>query len=335
MKRLTPTFNFFDQVVQNEAIEDAERLEDWDPYRDNNYSTSSSPGARAGSLPPMYPGRHALDTLNMYMDDASDHEEPPATASPPGGVAVALEAATISTDPEHRTPAEARGRADTAVSTNSHEAQDSPSDSTDSSGSSGSGSIDLNECNAEQRAALYEQAYSDVTCTLRDFCVPDQYNAYPKHAPEILSAFLEHATFTVKVWANYDSYTRKLYRQPSRVDSCGKLQLPAKQRKYLNTFSRVQFSNIVMEVGTPFRTLAKIRLKAVNGELEVGGSLCKDVHSPHQRLKRVVVEAMKRIKEDGVVGEQYGLTLKDLGLIAKEFVYLPKNQRDIWEYFEN
>jgi hypothetical protein len=41
--------------------------------------------------------------------------------------------------------------------------------------------------------------------SLKHFAPPPQCTQYPDFAEDILEAFLDHATFTVKIWVNFDA----------------------------------------------------------------------------------------------------------------------------------
>lgn len=341
------TFDYLTKA--DEADGEDEQLEDQDQRVDNyNNICSSSPTPHAGisvlqlerdraeSLEaPTFPGWHARDTLDTYINDLSDNEDPPADESPPGVVAMVNETATISTSIERSTtPSDPNATTGTRPSNNGHKARGQPRSSSDSGEYE---TINLRDYDRAGREDLYARSYNEGTIPLNDFKIPNACDEFPEFAEEILAAYVKHTTFTVKVWANYDSYTKKWYRQPSRLETCGKLQLSARSRQCLEHQVRgLQFSRIQLQIGNPFRTLFNVNLHVVDGQLQVNGvEVRKDVHAPHSMLRWVVRDAIGRIEGDGIIQGRFALSMEDLNNIAKEFVYKPKHRMDLWNHFVN
>ncbi|EME42720.1 hypothetical protein DOTSEDRAFT_36529 [Dothistroma septosporum NZE10] len=348
MRRLERDFTYFTD------LDDSDNEQSDSLPQDVDLHLRSSPlAARNGEysylLPPSYqtyshetPAYHASylgaddqDTAETHLDSVGDDQDLPADDLQPGGVAVALAAATAAISPERSAspPSERSVAGETRPSRNNPRSRHWPLSSADHDEYE---QINLRDIDQLAREELYRHLFGGTTIPLENFDISDACREYPELAVEIISAYIQHTTFSVKVWANYDSFTKKLYRQPSRLATCGRLQLHDRRREYLdNTVTGLQFSKLQLLIGNPFRTLATVSLEAVDRKLEVGGNMLDDVHGPHGMLKWVVEEALDNIKQDGILRGYWGLTLQDLDLIAKEFVYLPKSQQDLWQYFAN
>lgn len=195
---------------------------------------------------------------------------------------------------------------------------------------------------SEERHRLYASWWARAEVQLKDLDIPDACKRHPDLSEEILLAYLRHITLVVEVWANYDSYTGRLFRQTPRVDDCGKLYLSDRQRtRVYKTFDtpQVQFRKVRMNVGTAFRTLANLYIRAVpsvnstDHGLRVQYTTRYDEEEAHDTFHWLLHRAMKTMIADGVADGQTGLTLSEIDHIAKEFRFNARSHKDIISLF--
>ncbi|GAB7323081.1 hypothetical protein MBLNU13_g05592t1 [Cladosporium sp. NU13] len=175
---------------------------------------------------------------------------------------------------------------------------------------------------ARLRYELLTSAFSDQVVELKHFASPPQCEQHPDYAEEVLGAFLDHATFTAKVWINFDA-AEEVFFEGARAADCGKLQIPRAKLNHLNDLDSdiYNFRRIRLDIGTPFRTLVKIWLtvhdRGNKASLEIRGKLV--VQNPPLRTSVLYNFLVSRIQTLQDVGSDQNLDLEDLNNIAKTF----------------
>ena len=116
--------------------------------------------------------------------------------------------------------------------------------------------ITLSQMTQQQRSIDLRQRFAKKSVPLPHAATPTLCNVYPELANEIVAACLEHTTFVVKVWVNYDAAWKKFFLD-RRVQDCGRLILSPKdvhavRALAVNTF---QVNRVRFEVGTAFSHL--------------------------------------------------------------------------------
>jgi hypothetical protein len=123
---------------------------------------------------------------------------------------------------------------------------------------------------ARLRLEQFETIFATQAVELKNFAPPPQCAQHPEQAEDILDAYLDQATFTVKIWVNFDAAERVFF-EGDRAADCGELQLPKAKLKSLLKLdaNEINFANVRLDICTPFRTLAEISLKVHehNGEI--------------------------------------------------------------------
>lgn len=164
--------------------------------------------------------------------------------------------------------------------------------------------------------------FANTTVELKNLAPPPVCNRYPEHANEILEAYLEQTTFTVNIWTNFDA-AEQVFFEGARATDCGKLQLPKKKLEWLLGLDRDRYEldHVRLDIGTPFRTLARIFLHVHYDDegafLEVKGTMVtqnppRGLHALRDFLKTCI----RRIEE---AGSNRSLDADDLVGIASLF----------------
>ncbi|KAM0705398.1 hypothetical protein Q7P35_008188 [Cladosporium inversicolor] len=175
---------------------------------------------------------------------------------------------------------------------------------------------------ARLRLELLENMFATQEVELKSFTPPPQCAQFLDQETEILEAYLDHATFTVKIWVNFDA-AENVFFEGTRAEACGKLQIPqAKLDSLLSLNSEdVNFRNVCLDICTPFRTLAKIwmnvREKNGDAQLEVDGDMVKQ-HPPRALIPLHEFLA-GRVRRFNRAGLNRNLDMQDLIAIARMF----------------
>lgn len=176
---------------------------------------------------------------------------------------------------------------------------------------------------ARLRRKQLANLFANKTVELKDFAPPPECAQYPEHANEILDAYLEQTTFTVKIWTNFDA-AEEVFFEGARAAGCGDLQLPKKKLEWLLGLDRDRYDldHVRLDIGTPFRTLAKIFLHVHYYEdggasLEVIGKMVKQCRPRRLDALRNFLEACIRKIEE--VESNRSLDVDDLVGIASLF----------------
>jgi hypothetical protein len=175
---------------------------------------------------------------------------------------------------------------------------------------------------ATRRLDMLQSLFASQDVELKHFAPPPQCAQQPDLAEDILETFLDHATFTVKIWVNFDAAERVFFGG-NRAEACGKLQIPKKKlQSLLELDSRhYNFSHVRLEIGTPFRTLAEIVLnvREQDGEtlVKANGKMYRQ-HPPIQLpiLADYLTTCVKKINNARL---NTNLNMDDLGIIASIF----------------
>jgi hypothetical protein len=189
---------------------------------------------------------------------------------------------------------------------------------------------------ARLRLELFTGMFAGQKVELKNLATPPQCAQYPAQAEDIRAAYLDYTTFTVKVWTNFDP-VQGVFFEGARAADCGKLQIPnAKLGNLLKLDTNIfNFSNIRLEICTPFRSLAIIRLnlhvKDDNACFEIGGMMLKQ--SPPRRLRLLqsyLGRCVDRLREAEI---SQNLDITELVTIAKLFrrERVLGDEEDDWE----
>lgn len=118
------------------------------------------------------------------------------------------------------------------------------------------GQIALPQMTQQQRTMELRQRFAQKSVPLPHAATPTLCNVYPELANDIVGAYLEHTTFVVKVWVNYDAAWKKFFVD-RRAQDCGKLIVNARDGLSLQGLAanNVQVKRVRLEVGTAFRHL--------------------------------------------------------------------------------
>ena len=178
---------------------------------------------------------------------------------------------------------------------------------------------------AEQRLRLELLAniFADKPVQLRDFDIPPECFQYKDQGSEILSQYLFHTDFNVKVWINFDAY-EEVFFEGARSAACGKLQLPKSVYQDLATADQniIKFQQVRLNVGTPFRTLAFLDLTIERDDdrarLRARGKMLSE-HADKYTLVNYMNHCCKSIRHFGLADGADGITFDDLQLFASLF----------------
>lgn len=188
---------------------------------------------------------------------------------------------------------------------------------------------------AMERLSQLIAKFTKQKVELRDYAPPAECKQYIAQRKDILYAYLDHTTFTVKIWTNFDAAEEVFYDGARAVD-CGKLQIPKEKLKHFLSLDgeEANFRKIQLEVGTPFRTLANfwLSLRHLDGEdsLNIRGKMVEQ-HRPRELapLRDFLASVVRRIDNAGI---DRNLTMEDLVGIAALFRRDPnRGQEDDWE----
>jgi hypothetical protein len=190
---------------------------------------------------------------------------------------------------------------------------------------------------ARLRLELFTGLFAGQKVELKNLATPPQCAEYPAQAEDIRAAYLDYTTFTVKIWTNFDP-AQGVFFEGARAADCGKLQIPkARLEDLLKLDTNIfNFPNIRLEICTPFRSLAIIRLnlhvKDDNSCFEIGGMMLKQ--SPPRRLRLLqsyLGRCVDRLRE-AEIGQNLDITelVAIAGLFRRERG--PDDEEDDWEH---
>jgi hypothetical protein len=190
---------------------------------------------------------------------------------------------------------------------------------------------------ARLRLELFTSMFAGRKVELKNLATPPQCAEYPAQAEDIRAAYLDYTTFTVKVWTNFDP-VQEVFFEGARAADCGKPQVPkARLEDLLKLDTNVfNFPNIRLEIGTPFRSLAIIRLnldvKDDSAYFDIGGMMLKQ--SPPRRLRLLqsyLGQCVDRLREAEI---SQNLDITELVAIAGLFRRErgPDDEEDGWEH---
>lgn len=181
---------------------------------------------------------------------------------------------------------------------------------------------DAHDETVKVRLELLTSTFAKQVVELKHFASPPECAQYPEQFEEILGSFLDHATFTAKVWVNFDA-AEGVFSEGARAADCGKLQIPRAKLDSLTDLDSniLNFRRIRFDIGTPFRTLAKIwfRVRAEGDRvlLRVTGKMVDQ--NPPLRSSLLHDFLLQRVQGLDNVGADQNLDMSDLICIAKSF----------------
>jgi hypothetical protein len=181
------------------------------------------------------------------------------------------------------------------------------------------------------RLERFESIFATQTVELKNLTPPPQCAQHPEQAEDILEAYLDNTTFTVKIWVNFDAAERVFF-EGDRAEDCGKLQFPNARLKSLLKLNATEFNfrNLRLDICTPFRALAEISLKVreQNGDaiVKANGSMSLQLPILHDFLQGCV----KKINDARL---DCNLSVEGLVGIASNFRRQHKydDEEDEWE----
>ena len=173
------------------------------------------------------------------------------------------------------------------------------------------------------RLELLANIFADKPVQLKDFDIPPECFQYKDQGSEILSQYLFHTDFNVKVWINFDAY-EEVFFESARSAACGKLHLPDRVCEDLATADQgvIKFQQVRLVVGTPLRTLALLDLTVEHNDdrarLRARGKMLSE-HADKYRLVNYMKHCCKRIGHFGLADGADGITFDDLQFFASLF----------------
>ena len=173
------------------------------------------------------------------------------------------------------------------------------------------------------RLELLANIFADKPVQLKDFDIPPECFQYKDQGSEILSQYLFHTDFNVKVWINFDAY-EEVFFEGARSAACGKLHLPDRVCEDLATADQgvIKFQQVRLVVGTPLRTLALLDLTVEHNDdrarLRARGKMLSE-HADKYRLVNYMKHCCKRIGHFGLADGADGITFDDLQFFASLF----------------
>lgn len=175
---------------------------------------------------------------------------------------------------------------------------------------------------ARLRLEQFERLFAGQTVELKNFARPPQCVQHPEQAEDIFGAYLDQSTFTVKIWVNFDA-AEEVFFEGARAAGCGKLQIPKAKLDHLLRLDtkEINFCRVRLDIGTPFRTLAKISLRVYDKDgkaaLKVKGEMLEQrPPCDLDDLRDFLVECGRRIESQGI---DQNLDMEDLIGIARLF----------------
>lgn len=274
---------------------------------------------------------------DVDMEDLSDLTEAlPAPASTPVLNDEAHDDANVMEDITQDPPAEG------GASSAQDNARDNTNDTTESADATPEATptqqdqADAHDEVARLRCELLTSVFADQVVELKQFATPTECAQYPDHAEEILGAFLDHATFTANIWINFDA-AEEVFFEGTRAADCGKLQIPKAKLNYLTELDSdiYNFRCVRLDIGTPFRTLARIWLTVHNRDdkasLKIRGRMVAQCPPLQSSVLRDFLDS--RIQVLNGVGADRNLDLEDLHSIAANFRRRREydGEQDEWE----
>ena len=190
--------------------------------------------------------------------------------------------------------------------------------------------VDLSELTPGGRQKYYRQYFSKHVEPLVHITRPGECSDYPKLQVEITEAYLRYTNFSVQVWTNYDAAARKFYFD-ARTKDCGQPIIKPSEAQYLDEMNPdgvVEIHRVLLEIGTPFTTLANVLILAKTSNDDGITDLTAKFMSAkrdHKHLTDFIRNQCNEFNESGVeLGEgQQGLIIADINDIAKRFCRYP------------
>lgn len=192
-----------------------------------------------------------------------------------------------------------------------------------------------------QRQEFYKSRYAKRVEPLAHIAPPEECTEWPDLREEILDAYLRYTTFSVRVWTNYDTATKKFYVD-ARQQDCGRLVLKPSEVQWLNGVNpegSVQFNRILLEIGTPFSNLCSVKLAAAASKTDGLVDVTVRAWRPdidHPRAVDFVTNMCSRLYEGGVgiADWQTGMLVSDIENIAAYFCRRPQ-QHEVTRLYWN
>jgi len=181
----------------------------------------------------------------------------------------------------------------------------------------------LDDTGASLRLELLTTIFAAEPVQIKDITTPPECKLFPDQRLEIISRYLFHTDFSVKVWISFDA-SQEVFFEGTRSAACGKLRLPKEVYHDLTAADPglVKFQQVRFEVGTPFRTLAVLDLTVEHDDdrfrLRVRGNMMPE-HSNKYRLFKYIKHCCQRIGQTGLADGVDGITFTDLEFYASMF----------------
>ena len=186
------------------------------------------------------------------------------------------------------------------------------------------------------RLEQFENTFATQEVELKRLSPPPQCAQFPDQEEDILEAYLDHATFTAKIWVNFDA-AENVFFEGTRAAACGKLQIPKAKLDFLLRMDakEINFRNVRFDICTPFRTLARIymNIRENHGDalLDVDGDM--EGQQPPRALgplRRFLVDRVRTLRGMEI---DRNLDMHDLVGIARMFRRRHEDgqEEDEWE----
>lgn len=182
----------------------------------------------------------------------------------------------------------------------------------------------------EKRLEAYADAFADYVEPLEILDECAYCEKYPDYREEIQTAYLQHTTFTAKIWVNYDAVDGE-FHDGRRSDDCGKLYLSTSDRKHLDSpnLERCEMQKVRLLITTPFRDLCQIDLHMVNTDtgrgIQAQGNMLP-AGKGHGSLINFLKRCLDDIEHIGLTHGVSGMTLQDLYRFAMLFRRRPAQE---------
>ena len=185
---------------------------------------------------------------------------------------------------------------------------------------------------AEDRQELYREAYTqDIPLHLMRR--PEAADTHPQFSREIVEAYFRYTTFNVQVYANYDAAAGKFYKD-GRFEDCGKPILSPRQIQELKARNGHQqmLYNVRYDVGTAFRTLARITIEVRPTGLKVGPAVDTFIANvsghAHMEFFDWLKDLCDLIKQVDITSGKDGFMLADVFRLATVFKREPSEAEE-------
>lgn len=189
---------------------------------------------------------------------------------------------------------------------------------------------DLAKMSQEDRYEYYDTTFAHVV-PIEQIAEPNICRLYPDYTEEITNAYLQLTTFSFRVWINYDAAAEKFFTD-ARIRDCGEVRLPAEAVKHLRKVraDKIELRNVQFDIGTAFRTLARLIVEVRPSKLNVGPQIDTFLAVPgtasdrsQSYLKTFLDQLCDNFRDQDITDRKDGLTLANVEQLAARFLPMP------------